>query len=61
MDTNVNKSFENYRNVGFSLIVDTKMEPLMLLGDHGRLNIGFVSHDGCHFTWLLVDFGLGSA
>ena len=61
METNVNESFANYRNVGFSLIVDTRMAPLMLLGDRVRPNIGFVSHDGCHFTWLLVDFGLGSA
>ena len=61
METNINESFANYRNVGFSLIVDTRLAPLMLIGDCGRLNIGFGSHNGCHFTWLLVDFGIGSA
>ena len=60
IETNDNESFTNYGRVGFELQVDTRLVPLMLLGDHGRPNIGFGSHDGCHFGWLLVDFGLGS-
>ena len=47
--------------MGFSLIVDTILALVMLLGDRGRPNIGFGFHDGLsfHFGWL--GFGLGSA
>ena len=61
MEPNDNESFTNYGRVGFELEVDTRMVPLILLEDRGRPNIGFDSHDGCHFSWLLVDFGLGSS
>ena len=60
METNIHESFSNYRNVGFSLIVDSRLVPLILLRDRGKPNIGFDSHDGFHFAWLLVDFELGS-
>ena len=46
--------------MGFSLIVDTRMAPSMLLGDHGRPNIGFGSHDGLSFNLVVGCFGLGS-
>ena len=42
------------------VLVNTILAPLMLLGDRGRPNIGFGSHDGCHFTCLMVDFELRS-
>ena len=61
METNINESFSNYRNVGFSLIVDTKLVPLMLLGDRGIPNIGFVYHDGLSFCFVVGCFGPGFA
>ena len=45
--------------MGFSLIMDTMLVPLMLLGDCGRPNIGFGFHDGMPFH--LVVYGLVSA
>ena len=60
METSINESFANYRNVGLSLIVDTRMAPLMLLGDCGKPNIGFVFHDGLSFHFGCLGFGLGS-
>ena len=61
METNVNESLINYRNAGFSLIMDTRMAPLMLLGDCGKPNIGFVFHDGLSFHFGCLGFGLGFA
>ena len=60
MEPNDNESFTNYGRVGFQLEVDSRMVPLILLRDRGKPNIGFDSHDGFHFAWLLVDFELGS-
>ena len=60
METNVNALFANYGEVGFMSIVDPTLALLMLVGDHGRPNIGFASHNGCHFTCLMVDFELRS-
>ena len=50
METSINEVFANYRNVGFSLIVESRLVPLTLLRDRGKPNIGFDSHDGFHFA-----------
>ena len=60
METNVNALFANYGEVGCVSIVDTRLAPLMLLGDHGRPNIGFGFHDGLSFHFGCLGFGLGS-
>ena len=60
METNVNALFAKYGEVGFVSIVDTKLAPLMLLGDCGRPNIGFGLHDGLSFPFGCFGFGLGS-
>ena len=60
METSINESFANYRNVGFSLIMDTTLAPLILLGDCGKPNIGFGSHDGFSFCLVFSCFGLRS-
>ena len=57
----INEVFANYRNVSFSWIVDTRMAPLMLLGDCGRHNIGFGSYDGLSFLLFVGCFGIGFA
>ena len=59
METIINEVFVNYRNVGFSWLVDTTLEPLMLLGDHGRPNIGFGLYDGLSFHLVVGFFGVG--
>ena len=61
METNINKLFAKYRNEGFILIMDTKLVPLILLGDRDRPNIGFGFHDGLSFCFGCLGFGLGSA
>ena len=61
METSINESFANYRNAGFILILDTRLVPLMLLGDRGRPIIGFGSHDGLSFLLVVGFFGLGYA
>ena len=61
METNVNALFANYGEVGFVLIVDTRMAPLMLLRDCSRHNIGFGSYDGLSFLLFVGCFVLGSA
>ena len=61
METNVNALFANYGEVGFVSIVDTKLAPLMLLGDCGRPNIGFGFQDGLSFYFGCLGFGLGYA
>ena len=60
METNVNALFANYGEVGFVLIVDTRMVPFTLLEDCGKPNIGFVFHDGFSFHFGCLGFGLGS-
>ena len=60
METNGNESFTNYGRVGFELEVDTRLAPLMLIGDCGRPNIGFGFHDGLSFRLVVGCFGLGS-
>ena len=61
METNINKSFAKYMNDGFILIMDTRLVPLSLLGDHDRPNIGFGFHDGLSFGFGCLGFGLGFA
>ena len=56
METNVNITSPNYGRVGFELEVDTRLAPLMVLGDRGRPNIEFGFHDG--FSFRLVVWGL---
>ena len=60
METNINKSFTKYRNEGFILIMDMRLVPLILLGDHDRPNIGFGFHDGLSFGFGCLGFVLGS-
>ena len=59
MDTIVIATKPNYGSVGFGWEVDTRLAPLMLLGDCGRPNIGFAFHDGMPFH--LVVYGLVSS
>ena len=47
-------------NDGFILIMDTRLVPLILLGDRDRPNIGFGFHDGLSFCFGCLGFGLGS-
>ena len=41
-------------------IMETRLVPLILLGDCGRPNIGFGFHDGLSFHFGCLGFGLGS-
>ena len=43
METSVNETTSNYGDVGFGLIVDTKLVPLMLLEVWGSPILGLVS------------------
>ena len=61
METNVNELFTNYGQVGFMSIVDTRLVPLMLLGDRGKPNIGFGFDDSLSFHFGCLGFGLGFA
>ena len=61
METIVIATKPNYGSVGFGWELDTKMVPLMLLGDRGRPNIGFGFHDGLSFHFGFLKFSLGSA
>ena len=43
METNVNETIVNYGYVGFGLIMDTRLEPLMRLGLCGSLSLALGS------------------
>ena len=60
METNVNALFANYEVVSMS-IVDTKLVPLILLGNCGIPNIGFGFHNGLSFRFGFFGFGISSA
>ena len=61
MDTIIIATKPNYGSVGFGWEVDTRLVPLMLLGDRGRPNIGVGFHDILSFHFGCLGFGLGFA
>ena len=60
MKTNAKALFANCGEVGFMSIVDTRLVPLMLIGDRGRTKVGFGFHDGLSFHFGCSGFVLGS-